>query len=507
MKKTILLLLLGTTACMMHAESLAPFVSEPSDSLEFNSKYGAYHPQNEMELTSVPLISFGFLAKGQKKNFRAARNNFIPSYKNRMDDFIQFAPLLTTYGLNLAGYEGRSSFKRLFWSSGFSYAFMGAFVNGVKYTASEMRPDGSSANSFPSGHTATAFTAATVMHKEYGLTRSPWFSVGAYSVATLTGIMRTLNNRHWISDILVGAGIGVISTDLGYMMADFWLKDKGIVRAVREGNNDLRTHSSFFKLSLGTSIISNIELPQETEFIRYAWLYATPNAPNVNAELFPTVTQGDPFGQATEQMRNYRTIKVGAATTVGAEAAYFVNSYIGVGGRLRIATAPVYAEGLQASVTIDDREYHNTGSASDVLSVTDWAAGVYASLPFCAQFAIGSKVMYGRRYLGDINLSGKCDVVYNMNGNDLNLSFDGDALGLSAPAADMVSTGINATYTMGNGVALSVFWDYDYSHANFKCSYWPEKSDPLEWCEGGREFSFRQRVQSHTIGASMTVMF
>lgn len=525
MHRLLFFLFLCCFSRLLHAETAMPIPTMQTDSLyssisglsdnvdaqarlaAYSAKYGTYTPKREMELTSVPLISFGFLAKGQKKNFRAARNNFIPSYKNGMDDYIQFAPAITTYALNLCGYEGRSSFKRLFFSSGFSFAFMGLFVNGIKYTASEMRPDGSTANSFPSGHTATAFTCATIMHKEYGLTRSPWFSVGAYSISTLTGIMRTLNNRHWISDILVGAGLGVISTDLGYMMADFWFKDKGINRTIAEGNNDLRKNPSFFKLSLGTSIISDIELPKETDFIRYAWLYPAPNAPEVDSELFPVATHGDPFGNATEQIRNYRTIKVGSATTVGAEAAYFINPYIGVGARARIATAPIYAEGLQASATIDGREYHGTGSASDVLSVTDWGAGVFASLPFTSHFAMGTKVMYGRRYMGDIDLSGACDVDYRMLGEDINLTIYGDALELSAPASDMISTGISATYTMGNGVALSVFWDYDYTHTNFDCSYWPESSDPFAWTEGGREFSFKQRIQSNTIGASMTVMF
>lgn len=474
----------------------------------YNAKYGTYTPKREMELTSLPLITFGLLAKGQKKNFRAARNNFIPNYKNGMDDYIQFAPAWTAYALNLAGYKGRSSFKRLFFSSGFAFAFMGIFVNGIKYTASEMRPDGSTANSFPSGHTATAFTCATIMHKEYGLTRSPWFSVGAYSISTLTGIMRTLNNRHWISDVLVGAGLGIISTDLGYMMADFMFKDKGINRTIAEGNNDLRKNSSFFKLSLGTSVISDIKLPETADFTRYVWLYASPNMPEIESELFPVATKhSDPFADASAQIRNHRSIKVGTATSVGAESAYFINEYLGVGGRVRIATAPVYAEGLHANMVINGKEYKGAGSASDVLSVTDWAAGLYASLPITQHFAVGTKALYGRRYLGDISLTGACDVMYPLNGEDMNLTFYGDALELSAKASDMLSTGLNATYTMGNGTALSVFCDYDFNHTDYNCSYWPEKDEVMEWVEGGREFSFRQRNHTYTIGASMTVMF
>ena len=106
---------------------------------------------------------------------------------------------------------------------------MAGLVNGIKYTAKEMRPDGSTRNAWPSGHTATAFLAATILHKEYGMTRSPWFSVGAYTLATATGVMRVLNNRHWISDVLSGAGIGILSVELGYGMCDLLFKGRGVL--------------------------------------------------------------------------------------------------------------------------------------------------------------------------------------------------------------------------------------------------------------------------------------
>ena len=136
-----------------------------------------------------------------------------------------------------------------------------------------MRPDGSTANAVPSGHTATAFTAATIMHKEYGLTRSPWWSIFGYGCATTTGIMRTLNNRHWISDVLVGAGLGIISTDLGYMCADWIFKKKGINREPLENTSDLWQNPSFFKLELGMQLTNDLKLPTNTSFLTTANLY------------------------------------------------------------------------------------------------------------------------------------------------------------------------------------------------------------------------------------------
>ena len=184
----------------------------------------------------IPLFVAGMIAKGEKEAFRQNYNN--PNTKIRLikynfhseiDNYTQFAGIGLTVGLKLAGVEGRSSWPRLFASSLASYGIMAGFVNGIKYTASELRPDGSTRNSWPSGHTATAFVGATILHKEYGLTRSPWYSIGGYTVATATGVMRVLNNRHWISDVLSGAGIGILSTELAYGICDLLFKEKGLL--------------------------------------------------------------------------------------------------------------------------------------------------------------------------------------------------------------------------------------------------------------------------------------
>lgn len=94
------------------------------------------------------------------------------------------------------------------------------------------------------------FVGASILHKEYGLTRSPWYSVAGYGVATATGIMRILNNRHWISDVMSGAGIGIMSTELGYAIGDVLFKNKGLLRGDLEGVSD---KPSFFAISMGLS--------------------------------------------------------------------------------------------------------------------------------------------------------------------------------------------------------------------------------------------------------------
>lgn len=152
----------------------------------------------------------------------------IPHFDYSYDDYLQYAPVALTYGLKALGYESRSSWTRMFVSDVFSVAAMAATVNGIKYTVSRPRPDGSQNNSFPSGHTATAFMTATMLHKEYGH-RSPWFSIGGYTAAAITGVSRIMNNKHWMTDVMTGAAIGIGSVHLGYLITDLIFKDKGLL--------------------------------------------------------------------------------------------------------------------------------------------------------------------------------------------------------------------------------------------------------------------------------------
>jgi membrane-associated phospholipid phosphatase len=91
-----------------------------------------------------------------------------------------------------------------------------AIVNSMKYFIHDTRPDGSSDHSMPSGHTAQAFLSATLLDMEYRET-SPWISAAGYLCATATGFLRVTNNRHWASDVLIGAGIGIASVRVVYL--------------------------------------------------------------------------------------------------------------------------------------------------------------------------------------------------------------------------------------------------------------------------------------------------
>lgn len=175
------------------------------------------------------ISSFSIYAQNPRPNIdtdlNTLRNDLYPNLSYEFDDFLQYAPAGVMLGMKAFGYESRTGWGRLIVSDAFSVGIMASVVNGLKYTVRRPRPDGSSFNSFPSGHTATAFMTATMLHKEYGW-RSPWFSIASYSAATFTGFSRLLNNRHWMSDIVAGAAIGIGSVHLGYFITDKIFKDK-----------------------------------------------------------------------------------------------------------------------------------------------------------------------------------------------------------------------------------------------------------------------------------------
>ena len=98
-------------------------------------------------------------------DFRRLRNGYAPSFHHDFDDYLQYAPAAVMVGMKAAGVRSRSSWGRMFTSDAFSVGLMAIAVNSLKYSCRVMRPDGSSRNSFPSGHTATAFMTATMSHK------------------------------------------------------------------------------------------------------------------------------------------------------------------------------------------------------------------------------------------------------------------------------------------------------------------------------------------------------
>ncbi len=442
-----------------------------------------YKVMDDLTFAGIPLFVAGIIAKGEKRSFRQNtsenRHTLVTDFKTEIDNYTQFfGPVMAT-GLKIAGVEGRSDWGRYLASTAMSYGFMALFVNSIKYTAKEMRPDGSTRNSWPSGHTATAFVGATILHKEYGLTRSPWYSVAGYGVATATGVMRVLNNRHWVSDVLSGAGVGIISGELAYAMSDLIFKGKGLLRGDAISERSIIDHPSFFSISMGLGLGS----------------------------------QSLDFGAETmSDAHDNFNLKFGASTAVSAEGAYFFNKYVGVGGRLRVNSTPIngwdrvlnYADQdvkemfKDLDADMDLRPLNNivfrTADKQPQFTIesdhlTEFAAdlGVYFNLPLSKRFAMGAKLLAGRSIMQELNLSahyqGKVVDVNPMAilDDDPNLFYETDEtydtkwdyFTLNANNTFKWGTGISLTYAYKENYAWRLFVDYDMARKTYTLEYNP----------------------------------
>jgi membrane-associated phospholipid phosphatase len=174
------------------------------------------------------LMGYGFLTLGNpeflesNEALQSAITGHYAGFHTGLDNYSRYVPLAAVYGLNLAGVEGKHDLVNLSMLFALSSFINNAITKKLKTMTLERRPDYPSFDAFPSGHTSTAFSNAELLHQEYKL-QSTWYSVGGYSFAVATGALRMLNNRHWLSDVMAGAGVGILSTRLAYVIYP-WLQ-------------------------------------------------------------------------------------------------------------------------------------------------------------------------------------------------------------------------------------------------------------------------------------------
>lgn len=137
--------------------------------------------------------------------------------KIKLDNYTQYVPAILVYGLNAIGLKGKHNLKDRSIILGTSLLISSAVVLPTKHLVREERPDGSNNLSFPSGHTTTAFTTAHFMFREYQ-DENIWLSLSGYPIAVFTGVYRILNDKHWVGDVVAGAGIGILSTEVAYWL-------------------------------------------------------------------------------------------------------------------------------------------------------------------------------------------------------------------------------------------------------------------------------------------------
>lgn len=206
-------------------DSIQVLIRQAERTLQMDSAIYAYESALLKEETTLhrdhffPLLR-GLIQTGTNRNFNKREGVFQNHAAHDATDYIPaVSPLAACYIMKGFGLQSRSKNPRFFMAQGLALALSTGITQGLKYTVSENRPSRKDDHSFPSGHTSLAYTCATILHREYGYI-TPWISIGGYGAATITEVLRLQHNAHYISDIFVGAGIGVASTNFAYYLTD-----------------------------------------------------------------------------------------------------------------------------------------------------------------------------------------------------------------------------------------------------------------------------------------------
>jgi membrane-associated phospholipid phosphatase len=133
------------------------------------------------------------------------------TFHTNIDDYLQYAPIVAGYAMLI------NNPQHSFWKYTEKVVLAEVITNGLVYSTKNItkvpRPDTGVPTSFPSGHTAQAFAGATIFCDEFAQ-HNTLLAISAYTSASIVGVLRVLNNRHWASDVIAGAGFGILSAKL-----------------------------------------------------------------------------------------------------------------------------------------------------------------------------------------------------------------------------------------------------------------------------------------------------
>lgn len=298
----------------------------------------------------VPLIAGGFVMKQQDAKLSRSLPEPLSRQHAGIDNVLQWTPAITLVALKAAGVPSRSSWRELAVGGALSAALTVATSEAVKRSVKQLRPDASDRRSFASGHTATAFMTATLLAREYG-SLSPWITVGAYTTATATGLLRIRHHRHWPSDVMTGAGIGIVGAELGTSIAHLLVGGR--------------------EKAVGDDIASE-----------------TPSA----IGIYSVFTL--PVGRYS--LSGGHTLRTSTGIRTGVDGAFYWNKYIGVGGNLSFS---------RVNYRVDDQE-----TSDDPLRSTVVGAGPCFSWPFAKYWRLEGSFMGQYVWRSESNPDGEAGV-------------------------------------------------------------------------------------------------
>lgn len=186
--------------------------------------YDHTKPVTTLKRSIIPVTLIGLGLIVNNSNFEkdlqtSLRNKVGNDYEFRIDDYLKYVSIVEMYASDFLGVKAKNH-----WFDQTKYLLISNLISAsitesLKMITHKERPNGAP-YSFPSGHTTFAFTNAAVLYNEYK-DASPVLAYSGYAFAATTGSFRMINNKHWLSDVLAGAGIGIVSAELVYYFEPF----------------------------------------------------------------------------------------------------------------------------------------------------------------------------------------------------------------------------------------------------------------------------------------------
>ncbi len=141
------------------------------------------------------------------------------SLSPKIDQLLKWAPIVAAFFADLRGEEPKKEFLKRLKLFAVSEGVVNGIVEPIKRIVHRRRPGSfTEFDSFPSGHTATSFLGAEML-RQAAKDKAPALAYAGYTVAIATAFMRVYKKKHWLSDVIAGAVLGIIAANIATYMA------------------------------------------------------------------------------------------------------------------------------------------------------------------------------------------------------------------------------------------------------------------------------------------------
>ncbi len=394
-------------------------------------KLRRYKEERKFHYDGIAYLIRGTYTTFTEKHFRNKAGLFRTSGSNLGEYGVAAVPLGASMAMHLAGVKAKSTTERMLAANAIALALSSGLTYGLKSVVDEKRPDGGK-HSLPSGHCSLAFASAAILDREFGYL-SPWVTVGGYTFATATQFLRYQHNRHWINDTFMGAGIGMMSTNLAYFITDQMMQGKGIRQEE----------------------LTQAELLRNYRFIQQPSAFTLLTAIETGHTDIPASAY-----QLPADFNGVVNFSTGATFSAGMEGSYYFNKHVGVEAMARLSSAQAKVE---ARSFTPSESMSGTSDMSELsgfnLDFYHLNAGLKLSANPIPSVRFGARVYAGGRFFAS-------EHVADMNTGATFLSF---------PSEQCAEVGGGISIDMvrpSSKCLLGIYCDYNHSFSDLFTNRW-----------------------------------